>query len=120
MFKTALVTIASTNFDSIVDFYAQFLARSPEPYRPQVYAEFEVAGLRLGIFCPHSTHRSEFAHAHPARMSICWEVTNLEQAIERLHQIGYPPAGEMIDASHGREIYAYDPDGNRLILHHSF
>jgi hypothetical protein len=31
--------------------------------------------------------------------------------------LGYPPPGEIITASHGREIYTYDPAGNRLILH---
>ncbi|EDX77907.1 hypothetical protein MC7420_7645 [Coleofasciculus chthonoplastes PCC 7420] len=34
-----------------------------------------------------------------------------------MSNMGYPPPGEIIVASHGREIYAYDPNGNRLILH---
>ena len=42
---------------------------------------------------------------------------NLEQAIACLTNLGYTPPGEIIEASHGREIYAYDPAGNRLILH---
>ncbi|MGL4621884.1 MAG: VOC family protein, partial [Chroococcidiopsis sp.] len=32
-------------------------------------------------------------------------------------EIGCPPLGQIVTASHGREIYAYDPDGNRIILH---
>jgi hypothetical protein len=31
----------------------------------------------------------------------------------------YAPPGEITTASHGREIYAYDPNSNRLILHES-
>jgi hypothetical protein len=50
-------------------------------------------------------------------MSLCLEVANLDQAIARLTHLGYPPPGPILTASHGREIYAYDHDGNRLILH---
>jgi predicted enzyme related to lactoylglutathione lyase len=52
-------------------------------------------------------------------MSICWEVSDLEAALDRLRKMGYQPPGEIINASHGREIYAYDPDGNRMIIHES-
>ena len=50
-------------------------------------------------------------------MSLCLEVEQLETAIEHLRCLGFPPLGEIVVASHGREIYAYDPAGNRLILH---
>jgi len=50
-------------------------------------------------------------------MSLCLEVADLEGAIAHLTQLGYPPSGAIITASHGREVYAYDPDGNWLILH---
>ena len=46
-------------------------------------------------------------------------MNNLETAISHLTSLGYPPPGEISTASHGQEIYAYDPDGNRLILHQS-
>ena len=42
---------------------------------------------------------------------------NLEAAIAHLDVLGYLPPGEIMTASHGREIYAYDPIGNRLILY---
>ena len=54
-----------------------------------------------------------------SRMSLCLEVTDLPMAIAHLTDMGYPPPGEIIAASHGTEIYAYDPDNNRLILHQS-
>jgi catechol 2,3-dioxygenase-like lactoylglutathione lyase family enzyme len=117
MLTSALVTIATVNFDRIVDFYTQFLEIAPHRHLPGVYAEFSVAGLRLGIFCTHPNHREEFGHPSQSGMSICWEVENLEESIAKLARLGYPPPGQIATASHGREIYAYDPDGNRSILH---
>jgi predicted enzyme related to lactoylglutathione lyase len=119
MFTDAFVTIASTNFDLIVKFYSQLLDCEARSYRPGVYAEFAIGGLRLGIFQPKSTNLPKQSGYHNSGMSICLEVTNLELAIDKLSQLNYPPPGDIITASHGREIYAYDPDGNCLILHQS-
>lgn len=117
MLTSALVTIASVNFESVVDFYSQFLGIAPVPHLANVYAEFACGGLRLGVFCPKSSNRAEFAHPSHSGMSLCLEVDSLEKSIAALTQLGYPPSGQITTASHGREIYAYDPDGNRLILH---
>ncbi|PSB54726.1 VOC family protein [Chamaesiphon polymorphus] len=117
MLTSALVTIASINFDRIVDFYTQFLEIAPDRSIPNVYAEFSIAGLKLGIFCPHPSNRQEFGHPQQSGMSMCLEVESLEDSIDKLAKLGYAPPGQITTASHGREIYAYDPDGNRLILH---
>ncbi len=117
MVTAALVTIASVNFDLLVDFYSQFLEVTPDQYISGVYAEFSLSGLRLGIFCPQSSHRDEFGNPYQSGLSLCFEVDSLEQSIDRLSQLGYPPLGQITIADHGREIYCYDPDGNRLILH---
>ena len=119
MITDAFVTIATVNFDRVVDFYTQFLLSQPQPYLPGAYAEFSLVGLRLGIFAPKASNQAEFSQPSQSGLSICMEVKSLEDAIERLTQIGYPPLGPITTASHGREIYAYDPDGNRLILHQS-
>jgi predicted enzyme related to lactoylglutathione lyase len=118
-YQAAFVTLAAANFEEIVEFYAQLLAIAPNPYRPEVYAEFSAAGLRLGIFKPKASHESEFFPQGSGSLSLCFEVTNLEEAIAHLNQLGYPPPGPITTASHGREIYAYDPLGNRLIFHQS-
>jgi predicted enzyme related to lactoylglutathione lyase len=119
MYSAAFVTIASVNFDLVVEFYTQFLGSAPQPHRPHIYAEFSIAGLRLGIFAPKAINQAEFGQPRQSGMSLCLEVDSLEDAIAKLTQIGYPPTGQISTASHGREIYAYDPDGNRLILHQS-
>jgi len=120
--KSAFVTLATTNFEALIGFYKLLLKRSPDPYIPQVYAEFQLPDLRLGIFKPKQSHSSEFAN-QSSSMSLCLEVENLEAAIANLSpilsQFDGSRLGEIITTSHGKEIYVYDPDGNRLILHES-
>ncbi len=116
-FLTIARTSASSDFDRLVDFYKGLCAQEPKPFLPKVYAEFHLPGLRLGIFRPKDSHSTEFNNSAHSSMSICLEVARLEEAIEHLKTLGYPPQGEIMTASHGREIYAYDPAGNRLILH---
>jgi predicted enzyme related to lactoylglutathione lyase len=118
-YTTAFVTLAATDAETLVQFYAQLLEQEPKPYIPNVYAEFQLSGLRLGIFKPKQSHRVEFENSAQSGMSLCLEVDDLEEAIAHLTTLGYPPPGEITTASHGREIYAYDPAGNRLILHQS-
>ena len=118
-YTDAFVTLAAAEAETVVRFYSQLLAQEPKPYIPNVYAEFRLTGLRLGIFQPKSNHLQEFENSSQSGMSLCLEVDDLEDAIAHLTSIGYPPPGEITTASHGREIYAYDPVGNRLILHQS-
>jgi predicted enzyme related to lactoylglutathione lyase len=118
-YTDAFVTLAAADAETLVRFYRQLLDQEPKPYIPNVYAEFHLTGLRLGIFQPQPTHLEEFVNSMLSGMSLCLEVDNLEDAIAHLTGIGYPPPGEIMTASHGLEIYAYDPAGNRLILHQS-
>jgi predicted enzyme related to lactoylglutathione lyase len=118
-YTDALITIAAVNFEDLVNFYTQLLTQNPTNLIPQVYAEFQLINLRLGIFQPKKSHESEFATSTKSQLSLCLEVSNLEAAIAHLNFLGYPPPGEIATADHGREIYAYDPNGNRLILHQS-
>jgi hypothetical protein len=119
-YTDAILTIATLDNDKLVNFYSDFLDKKPISFIPNVYAEFQLTGMRLDIFQPKKTHNSEFQTSAKSKMSLCLEVNNLEDAIAHLTNLGYPPPGEIAIASHGREIYAYDPDGNRLILHQSY
>ena len=116
---TASVTLASVNVSKLVCFYTHLFIQEPKHYMPNVYAEFQLPSLRLAIFKPKETNQSEFENTIKSGMSLCLEVSDLAEAIAHLNAIGYPPPGNILTASHGREIYAYDPDGNRLILHQS-
>ena len=115
---TAFVTLAVADFEALVLFYTELLEQEPVPYVPHSYAEFKLPDLRIGIFKPKQVHQSEF-DSSKGGMSMCLEVRDLESAIAHLTALGHPPPGEIVTASHGREIYAYDPAGNRLILHQS-
>ncbi|HSM81906.1 MAG TPA: VOC family protein [Nodosilinea sp.] len=114
---SAFVTLASMEFERLVDFYSQLLGQAARPYQPNRYAEFQLPGLRLAIFRPKIDQAGEFAAPGSGAMSLCLEVVEVAGAIAHLTRLGYPPPGPVITASHGREVYAYDPDGNRLILH---
>lgn len=116
--SSAFVTLAANDLEKLVLFYSNLLNMTPQQYTPNRYAEFKLPGLRLGIFQPKQSHQAEFENSSSA-MSLCLEVSHLENAVARLTHLGYPPPGEIITASHGKEIYAYDPEGNRLILHQS-
>ena len=125
-YTNAFVTIASVNCENLVNFYSKLLEQKPVILIPNVYAEFNLVSMRLGIFKPKNTNESEFeamsddkalSFYPKSKISLCLEVSNLEDAIAHLTALGYPPPGDISIADHGREIYAYDPDGNRLILH---
>lgn len=118
-YRDSLVTIGAIAFDELVDFYCQLLEQAPQPFLPEVYGEFRINGLRLGIFKPKPDHQREFATSLGSGLSLCLEVQNLENAIAHLQAIGHPVNAPITIASHGREVYGYDPAGNRLILHES-
>lgn len=52
-------------------------------------------------------------------MSLRLEIENLETAIACLNSLEAKLSNYITIASDGREIYAYGPAGNRLILHKS-
>ena len=118
-YQDAFLTIASNDLEQAIAFYSQLLDQKPQPYIPNVYAEFALKSMRLGIFKPKEDHQAEFNNSRYSAMSICLEVKDLEIAIKHLTTMGFPPPGEITFASHGQEIYAYDPMQNRLILHQS-
>ncbi|OAB57082.1 glyoxalase [Phormidium willei BDU 130791] len=111
------VTLASQQVETLVQFYTRLLGQSPHNAIPGTYAEYQVPGLRLAIFQPGTSQTAEFKPLPPGAMSLCLEVEDIYGAIAHLTAIGYPPPGSLMTTSHGREIYGYDPDGNRLILH---
>jgi predicted enzyme related to lactoylglutathione lyase len=117
--KKSLVTIATNNLEKLVTFYTELLGK-PKSCIPGVYAEFDIPGVVLGIFKPKATSEDEFKNATQSKMSLCLEVDSLEDAVAQFTTLGYPLGGAITTASHGREIYAYDPDGNRIILHQGF
>jgi catechol-2,3-dioxygenase len=114
----AFIALSSLQVENQAKFYSALLEIEPTPNN-QTYAEFRLPGLRLAIFTPKADNATEFTAPSSGAMSLCLEVQDLEGAIALLQSLGYPPPGHILHTSHGQEIYAYDPDGNRLILHQS-
>ncbi len=118
------VTLADPDGETLMRFYHLLFGLEPSVHIPRVYTEFRLPGLRLALFKPQENHAAEFVgrplqdlQSSAGGISLCVEVAELEEAIAQLTTLGCPPPGEITIASHGREIYAYDPLGNRLILH---
>jgi predicted enzyme related to lactoylglutathione lyase len=116
-YSAALVTIAAIDFDRLLAFYSILFQQEPQPYQPNVYGGFKVAGVDLGIFQPKAVNAEEFVQPGGGALSLCLSVSDLELALTHLASAGYPQSASIITASHGRECYVYDPDGNRIILH---
>ena len=111
------MTIAAEEFEAITQFYTQAFERSPDIYHSDRYAEFQCPQLCLGIFKPKPDQVPQFAPSPSSPLSFCIAVENLETAIEKFLRIGATIPGPAIAASHGREIYVFDPLQNRIILY---
>lgn len=118
LFKQAFLTIGAINFAEVVDFYENLLQQKPRLYAPERYAEFQLPGMVLGIFRPQPGHAEQFSQSRYSGFSLCLEAENLEMAIARMVELNPSFDGDgVVIASHGREIYGFDPAGNRLIFH---
>jgi predicted enzyme related to lactoylglutathione lyase len=113
------IWIAFADFDGMTlkQFYQDLLGQAPTLDIPNVYVEFDLPGFRLGLFKPKLDQQAEFRSQNPGGMSLCLHVENLETAIAHLQNLGHPPLQTIQQTSHGRELYLYDPYGNRIILY---
>lgn len=113
----AFLALAAQDFNQLVTFYQALLGRSPQPLIADRYAEFQLSGgLRLAIFPPKPSAQAEFHLNSAGPLSLCLGVPDLAEALVQLQQLQCPH-GEIQLASHGKEVYAYDPQGNRIILY---
>ena len=119
-FKTSevFIALASKNVKKQVAFYSELLQTKPTVNTPS-YAELSISNVKIAIFQPSADNASEFAAVSSGAMSFCLEIDNLDAVVSYLTDLGYSIPREIMQTSHGREIYAYDPDGNRVILHQS-
>lgn len=116
LYKYGRVAIAAIDFDTMKQFYSQILKQEPARQIKDVYVEFQLPDLRLGLFKPRPDHRQEFMHDTRSTASVVLEVTDIDEAARHFRAIGCTP-GKIIETFHGKEFYAYDPAQNRLIVH---
>jgi len=115
-YSEVFITIGAEPWREVVDFYTNFFLVSPQPCAENRYAEFQLGSLCLGIFKPSADHIDEF-QGNSGSLSFCVEVESLEQAIAQVIAAKGTVSPNIVEASHGRECYVYDPLINRIILH---
>lgn len=113
----AMAAIGAEDFPRALAFYTAFLGCEPELRFGDGYAEFRLPGLRLGVFRPRTGRADEFRNPVDRQigLGLVFYVPELTRAVAQVERLG-GSAAPAFDAPHGRECYAYDPDGNRLIL----
>jgi predicted enzyme related to lactoylglutathione lyase len=107
-FSRAWLAIAVQSLTGSVQFYQTLLGDGAVFRQIGKYVEFDLGDLRLGLFEPKPDAASEFDQRGHNPMSLCLAVADLDQT---------GPSTPIYLASHGRETYLLDPDGNRIILY---
>jgi catechol 2,3-dioxygenase-like lactoylglutathione lyase family enzyme len=118
-YTEAFAAIGANHYAETVDFYRAVFGREPDERIRDIYVAFHLPGLKLGIFEPRAENRPEFENPTDAHSSLnlVLRVPSVERArAELAARRPRRPPGEICDTNHGREFYAYDPEGNRLIL----
>ncbi|MDG3004450.1 VOC family protein [Paludisphaera mucosa] len=113
----AYTAIGSEDFERSIAFYSGLFGREPDERLGDVYGAFRMPGLHLGIFRPRRGGGGDFRNPTDRRggLSLVLAVPSVERAAAEVGRLG-GSASPAFETSHGREAYAYDPDGNRLIL----
>ncbi|AMV36660.1 VOC family protein [Planctomyces sp. SH-PL62] len=118
-FTEAFAAIGSGDFEASVTFYTAILGREPDVRTNDVHAEFHLpGGFHLAIFRPRADGADRFRNPPDRQggLSLVFVVADVESAAVELARFGGPSPSPIMRGSHGREIYGYDPDGNRIIL----
>jgi len=118
-FTEAFTAIGASQFTATVDFYRTLFGREPDEFIGGRYVAFRMTGLHLGIFEPRLDNRPEFINSADlrGRLSLVLRVPDLDLARRQLASLtpARPPS-PIQSTKHGREFFAYDPEGNRLIV----
>jgi predicted enzyme related to lactoylglutathione lyase len=116
-FDEASAAIGSEDFGRALAFYSAILGREPDERLGDGYAAFRLPGLHLQVFRPKRGGGADFANppGRRAGLNLVFRVASLDRALAEVERAG-GAATAAFSTSHGREAYAYDPDGNRLIL----
>jgi predicted enzyme related to lactoylglutathione lyase len=134
LFQRAWMAIAVQSLTGSVQFYQTLLGDGAVFRQIGGYVEFDLGDLRLGLFEPKPEASPEFAQRGQNPISLCLAVTDLDRSLAAFCErraaalasqsadnsaddLPSNPAPTIYQASHGRETYLYDPDGNRIILY---
>ena len=103
-----LFSLATTQFNGLLAFYRRLLG-DPIQLAENKHATFALPGSRLVVWS--SQERVKPGNA----LELCLQVGNLEAAMAAVAD--WVVLESVNQASHGRETFFRDPDGNRIILY---
>lgn len=112
---TLEITLAVQNLAVMQTFYSALLGVMPHLAVSDRYVGFAVNGQRLGLFRPRQSEQQDW-RSTPGAWSLCLYVPDLQAACQTVLSAGGHIATKAIAEDYGRECYAQDPEGNRLIL----
>jgi hypothetical protein len=70
-YTICFVAIADLDGHTLRQFYQALLEQDPVVDIPDIYAEFKLPGLRLGLFKPSNAHQTEFESPSSGSLSLC-------------------------------------------------
>ena len=110
-YKTGNVTVMVSDFERAVSFYTQVLGFTLKNRYGNEWADVSAPGVNIGLH-PDGGN----ARARGAALSIGFEVSSLDQAMQELRNKGVEFPQGVRDAGHLREAAFSDPDGTPLYL----
>lgn len=99
----------TVNFRKLQHFYTGLLG-SPKACKADQWAAYALPGGQFILWS-----QVDFKLEGDGALELCLTVTDLDQAHEQLAADYQPSAIQ--SASHGREFFIKDPDGNRIIVY---
>lgn len=120
-FTEVFAAIGANDYPATVNFYRTLFGREPDERVRATYVAFRLPGLHLGIFEPRPQNRPDFANPAESQghgsLNLVLSVPDADQARSALAALNPArPPGLIQPTRDGREFYAYDPEGNRLIV----
>lgn len=111
--RRSLITVAVMDWQQSLTFYRNLLQLEPQVLQPGRYAEFRLADCTISLYKPR-LEETPTAEGNPyPSLGICLHVDSLQAALAQLNLVNHGIQA----SSHGREVYLYDPNGNRIILY---
>lgn len=109
-FQGAMFSVKTNNWGAMFAYYQRLLGR-PKRLKEGASAFFDAGGVPLVLW--HNT--GDNGPTGPGSVELTLTVADLDLALKELPaSISTAP---IVEASHGRECFLHDPDGNRLILY---
>lgn len=99
-------------------FYRDVLGLAVDSHERDVWMEFELGDGLILTLVDWSKLGKPFAPVTAGVVSL--RVADVEATVERLRALGVVFDAEIIDTGVCKMAYFFDPDGNRLLLHHRY